>query len=260
LTIAPKIYSQHQWVDKIETLIPDVARLNLRRSKDCRYAEIVSGKHVFNDSDAFILSNSTAHDDLIRRCVVALQKKTGDADVKHLLGELTYRKTYGAFSEMAAYDWMAQAGIDFTPQVALGPADVVNPQGSPLDGKFLTNGKTVFFDIKAFGFVEHLIAILKDKLEENVDGDEVMIQGGMAVSIDDVQDLIEQPGFDRLLKELRSKSWAQRRTLTFLKRQRRQVSVSVLDLDLKKLAAENREYPLRSGSQFARRAPFILFS
>ena len=33
----------------------------------------------------------------------------------------------------------------------------------------------------------------------------------------------------------------------------------MLDLDLKKLAAENRQYALKSGDQFTRRAPFILF-
>jgi hypothetical protein len=152
---------------------------------------------------------------------------------------------------------MTQAGIDFSPQVAFGPADVVNPNGSTLDGSFVANGKTVLFDIKAFGFVEHLIAILKDKLEEKADGDEVLIQGGVAVS-DHVQELIKRPGFDLLLKELRSNSWAQRGTLTFLKRQRRQVSISVLDLDAPRLAAENREYALRFGGQFARQSPFIL--
>jgi hypothetical protein len=62
-----------------------------------------------------------------------------------------------------------------------------------------------------------------------------------------------------LLQELRSNSSAQRGTLTFLKRQRRQISISVLDLDPTRLATENREYALRFGSQFASRAPFILF-
>lgn len=259
MTISAKICTQHQWVDKIEKLNPEIARLNLRRSRDYPYVEIVNGDHVFNDADAFNLSNSSEHDDLIRRAVALLRAKAGDAFAKHLLGELTFHKTYGAFSEMAAYDWMAQSGIDFTPQVALRPADVVNPNGSTLDGKLLANGKTVFFDIKAFGFVEHLITILKDKLEEKADGYEVLIQGGVAVSIGDVQDLIERPGFDVLLRELRNNSWAQRGTLTFLKRQRRQVSISVLELAPQQLATENREYALRFGSQFARQAPFILF-
>ena len=88
--------------------------------------------------------HSSEHDDLIQRAVSLLRQKAGDPFAKHLLGELTFRKTYDAFSEMAAYDWMAQAGIDFTPQVVLGPADVVNPNGSTLDGSFQANSRTFF--------------------------------------------------------------------------------------------------------------------
>jgi hypothetical protein len=259
LTISAKICTQHQWVDKIEKLIPGIAPLNLRRSRDCPYVEIVNGDHVFNDADAFNLSNSSEHDDLIQRAVSLLRQKAGDAVAKHLLGELTFRKTYGAFSEMAAYDWMARAGIDFTPQVVLGPADVVNPNGSTLDGSFQANSRTVFFDIKGFGFVDHKVEILKRRLEENADGDEVLVQGGVSVSIDFIQDLLERPGFDLLLQELSSKSSAARGTLTFVKRPRPQVSIGVNELDPTRLAAENREYALRFGSQFARREPFMLF-
>lgn len=113
------ICTQHQWVYKIEKLIPEMARLNLRGSRDYPYVEIVNGDPVFNDADAFNRSNSSVHDDLIQRAVSLLRQKAGDPFAKHLLGELTFRKTYGAFSEMAAYDWMAQAGVDFTPQVVL---------------------------------------------------------------------------------------------------------------------------------------------
>jgi hypothetical protein len=118
------ICTQHPWVDKIEKLIPEMARLNLRGSRDYPYVEIINGDPVFNDADAFNRSNSSVHDDLIQRAVSLLRQMAGDPFAKHLLGELTFRKTYGAFSEMAAYDWMAQAGIDFTPQVV--PAVTAN--------------------------------------------------------------------------------------------------------------------------------------
>jgi hypothetical protein len=103
LTISGKICTQHQWVDKIQKLIPETTRLNLQRPQDYPYVEIDNGALVFNDADAYCLSNSTAaHDELIRRSVILLQQRAGDAFAKHLLGELTYRKTYGAFSEMVA--------------------------------------------------------------------------------------------------------------------------------------------------------------
>ena len=163
--MTPKICSQHQWIKKIETMIPDTVRLNLRRPQDYLYVDTVNGQRVWNDPDAYNFSNSTDHDNLVRRSVVLLQQKAGDPFVKRLLGELSFQKTYGAFSEMAAYDWMDQAGINFTPQVALGAADVMNPNGSILDGSLTVNGKTVYFDIKGFGFVDHKIAILKRKLK-----------------------------------------------------------------------------------------------
>jgi hypothetical protein len=240
-----KICTRRQWIDKLEKLIPEIARLNLRRLQDYAYVEVVSGDHVFNDADAFNLSNSSEHNDLIRRAILLLCEKASDAFVKHLLGELTFRKTYGAFSEMAAYDWMAQAGIDFSPQVALAPAEVVNPNGSMLDGSFQANGRTIFFDIKGFGFVDHKIAILKRRLEEMADGDEVLVEGGLSVSIDAIQDLLERPGFDLLIKELRSKSSASRGTLIFIKRPRPTVSIGVNEVDPIRLAAENREFALR---------------
>ena len=75
-----------------------------------------------------------------------------------MLGELTFRKTYGAFCELAAYDWLARAGVDFTPQVQMAPTDVLNSNGSTLDGKFARVGNSaVYFDVKGFGFHAHKI-------------------------------------------------------------------------------------------------------
>ena len=257
--MTPQICSQHQWINKIEAMIPDTVRLNLRRPQDYLYVETVNGQHVWNDPDAYNFSNSTDHDNLVRRSIVLLQQKAGDRFVKRLLGELTFQKTYGAFCEMAAYDWMAQAGINFTPQVPLGAADVVNPNGSILDGSLAVNGKTVYFDIKGFGFVDHKIAILKRKLEDRVAGDEVLIEGGVSVSIDDVQTLLERNGFEPLVLDLTSRSSATRGSLSFRRRPRPKISVGVMALDPDKLAIENREYALRFGSQFTRHAPFMLF-
>jgi hypothetical protein len=257
--MTPKIFSQHQWINKIETMIPDTVRLNLRRPQDYLYVDTVNGQRVWNDPDAYNFSNSTDHDNLVRRSVVLLQQKAGDPFVKRLLGELSFQKTYGAFSEMAAYDWMDQAGINFTPQVALGAADVVNPNGSILDGSLTVNGKTVYFDIKGFGFVDHKIAILKRKLKRTFAGDEVLIEGGVSVSIDDIQTLLEGNGFEPLVLELTSRSSATRGSLSFRKRPRQKIALSVTTLNPNELSGKNREYALNFGRQFTRHAPFMLF-
>jgi hypothetical protein len=256
--MTPEICSQHQWIDKIEAMIPDTARLNLRRAQDYLYVETVNEQRTWNDPDAYNFSNSTDHDNLVKRAVALLLQRAGNPFVKHLLGELSFRKTYGALREMAVYDWMGQAGIDFTPQVVLGPADVVNPNGSTLDGSLVVNGKTVYFDIKGFGFVDHKIAILKQKLEDRVANDEVLIEGSVSVSIDDVQTLLEKDGFEALLLELANRSSATRGSLGFRKRPRPKISIGATVLDPNKLAIENREYALRFGSQFTRQAPFLL--
>jgi hypothetical protein len=51
-------------------------------------------------------------DDLVKRAIELFEQKAGGKFIEHLFGELTFRKTYGAFGEMAADHWMAEAGID----------------------------------------------------------------------------------------------------------------------------------------------------
>ena len=145
-------------------MIPAATQLGLRRPKDYLYAETVNGRCVVHDPDAYNFSNSSEHDNLLQNATTLLQRKVGDDLIKHILGELLFRKTYGALSEMAAYEKLDQLGIDFVPQVKLSSKEVVNPNGSTLDGQFNASDKTIFFDIKGFGFVEHKISILKRKL------------------------------------------------------------------------------------------------
>jgi hypothetical protein len=254
-----KIASQHEWVGKIEGMLPSAIGLNLRRKADVKYVETVDGKPIFSDADAYKFGNSTLHDGILYRAVPALEAKAGKDFVAHLLGELTFRKTYGAFSEMAAYDWMGRTGIDYTPPVERTAAEVVNRNGSTIDGKFAGATQDIFFDIKGFGFVEHKIELLKQRLEDDAPGDEVIVEGIIAASIDDIQSLLERPGYDALKNELAQAGTARRGTLVFTRRPRPRVSMSVSEPDPVTLAVQNREYALRYGSQFQRIAPFMLF-
>jgi hypothetical protein len=254
-----KITTQHQWIDKLERLIPEVAPLNLRRQKDVAYMETVNGTKSLNDSDAYNFSNSLDHDGLVQRAVKGLLKQTNPKFVGQLLGELTFRKTYGAFSELAAYDWLERAGIAFTPQVALGASDVVNPNGSTLDGRLHLGDQSVYFDVKAFGFVDHKVSILQKKLNDKFAGEFVTVERDASISIDDVQVLLERAGFDALTLELVTSSRAQRGVMRFAKKQGGGVSVETTVLNPQTLANENPDYALRFGSQFTRQAPFMLF-
>ena len=214
---------------------------------------------MFIDADAYHFSNSDEHQVLLNRSFTDFHSRSGDVLLKNLIGELTFRKTYGAFSEIAAYDWLAKNGIDFETQVPLGPADVVNPNGSAIDGKLRLGTKDVYFDVKGFGFYEHKFAILKKKIEREFSDEEVVVEGGTFGSIDSIQDLLEWNGFNALLAELRSDKKAKRDALQFQVRAKRKVSISIHEPDPVRSAESNREYPLSFGQQFTRNTPFILF-
>jgi hypothetical protein len=257
--MSEQITSQHEWVGKIERILPTTVALNLRRKTDVKYVESVSGKPIWSEADAYNFANSTLHDPILYRAVPVLEVKAGKDFVAHLLGELTYRKTYGAFSEMAVYDWMDQAGIDYTPQVKRTAREVMNRNGSTIDGKIAGPTQDIFFDIKGFGFVEHKIKLLKERLEKDALGDEVIVEGIIAASIDDIQSLLEKAGYDALKDELALAKKVRRGSLVFTRRPRRRVSWSMSEPDPERIAVQNREYALRFGSQFQRTAPFMLF-
>jgi hypothetical protein len=196
---------------------------------------------------------------MIAEAVRALQNRMPTAAIQNLIGELTSRKTYGAFCELLAYKWLGDAGVDFTAQVAMTSAEVLNKNGSTIDGKMtLANGKTVCFDVKGFGFVAHKIKILQERLEKEFPGKSVLIEGAWNVSIDALQDLLDYTGFSTLVQDLRNSALVKRDPLTFRIQDRRPVTVSVHENNPLKLAEENREYPLRFASQYTRQGPFLL--
>ena len=45
----PHFTSQHEWVDKIEEMLPSTIGLNLRRKADVKYVETVGGKPIFSE-------------------------------------------------------------------------------------------------------------------------------------------------------------------------------------------------------------------
>jgi|GEM_PF-2028168 len=253
-----KITTRYQWIDNLEKLIPEIVQLKLRQKEDAAYVVERGGTHSYLDADAFNFSNSADHDVLVQRAVRNLLKRTDENVVGHLLDELTSRKTYGAFSELAAYDWLDSAGIPFTPQVKLEPADVVNPNGSTLDGRMELAKQIVYFDVKGFGFIDHKLAHLRKRLEEGFPGEAVAIEGVVSVSLEEVQGLLEA-GFRQLVADLKSSGHAQRGTLRITKRPKSGVMFSESEHDPRKLAEENSAYALRDRGQFTRHSSFVLF-
>jgi hypothetical protein len=253
------IETKFQWIDALTTLCPLIGRLNLKAGKDIVYAERAHGILVSHNTDAYNLSNSDAHNQLVARAVEALSGKIDDSGLRHMLGELTSRtKTYGSFCELAAYDRLTRAGLTPTPQITMTAAEVLNSNGSVLDGNLMLGSKIVFFDIKAFGFHAHKIKILNDRLNAEFPGKSVLVEGAWDVSIELLQDLLEHSGFTQLVADLKGGNVVTRGPLSIRTQDRRPVTVSIHEANPKELAQQNRTYPLRFAGQYTRGGPFLL--
>jgi hypothetical protein len=250
-----------EWLTELERISSLVGAYQLSSTlKDAVYIQRPAGQPViFHDSDAYNVANSPPHNAIVADAVAALQGRMTEQGIRSLLGELTSRKTYGAFSELVAYKWLGDASAPFEAQVPMSKDDVVNPNGSILDGKLtLAKGKIAGFDVKGFGFVAHKIKLLQERLEGKLPGQSVLIEGAWDVSIDTLQDLHDYTGFSALLAELQSASHAARGRLRFRVQNRQRVTISMHENDPIALAKQNRDYPMRFASQYTRKLPFML--
>src|ERR1700730_13201319 len=197
------IDTRNQWLTELARPSAFIRSLNFSTGKDFAYVERPPGNPVFHDADAYNLSNSLPHNQIIVDAIDILQGRMPEKAIRNLVGELTFRNTYGAFSELVAYKWLGDAEIDFTPQVPMTASDVLNSNGSIIDGQIiLANNKRVFFDIKGFGFHAHKIKILNERLERALNGRTVLIEGAWDVSIESLQELLDFDGFSQLVQDL----------------------------------------------------------
>ncbi|MBS0250468.1 MAG: hypothetical protein JSR78_05325 [Proteobacteria bacterium] len=177
--------------------------------------------------------------------------------LRKLLIDLTSRNTYGAFCELSGYAFLFAGSIAFDAQVAMGGAEILNPRGSDLDGMMRLPAR-VFFDVKAFGFHEHLIERLIARLSHDLAPDEVTIDESWDVAVDLLSELLGTQ-YSVLLQELATKKAARRDALRFVVRPRKRVMVSSRVADFERLARENAGYVFRFAKQFVRSEPFFLF-
>lgn len=248
-----------QWLKELERISNVIHGYGLSGTlKDVTYVDRTGTKPDFLDKDAYSVANSEPHNLIVSESVDALQDKMPEPAIRALLGELTFRKTYGAFSELIAYKWFGDAGVSFSGQVPATKLEVVNPNGSTLDGEVtLADGAMSYFDVKGFGFIAHKIKLLQERLEDKLIGHNVLIEGDWNLSIDAVQDLHET-GFSTLLAELKTAGKATRAPLQFRAQKQQRVMISAHAVNPFKLAQANRDYPLRFAAQYARNKPFML--
>ncbi|OYX98092.1 MAG: hypothetical protein B7Y80_17095 [Hyphomicrobium sp. 32-62-53] len=210
------------------------------------------------NADAFNLANSEPHNTVIVDTLEVLLKKPGvSADmITKFLTDLTSRNTYGTFSELSAYAFLLKGGLPFDIQIPLTGADILNPNGSDIDG-CLHLSEDVLFDVKGFGFQEYLVGQLADRLSAEVAPERVTIEDSWDVPIELLSDLSGKD-YKPLKDELIAKGTAQRGLLCFKKKARTQVMIQARIVDPYLLAKENADYAFRYAKQFARNKPFVL--
>ncbi|MGB8379382.1 MAG: hypothetical protein WCE70_13120 [Rhodanobacteraceae bacterium] len=121
------------------------------------------------------------------------------------------------------------------------------PNGSILDGRTELAGQVVYFDVKGFGFIDHKLKHLRERLENHFPGETVATEGVVSVSLEEVQELLES-GFHQLVTEIKSLGRAQRGTLRITKRPKSSVMFSESEHNPRKLAEENRTYAFRAST------------
>ena len=168
---------------------------------------------------------------------------------------------YGNYCELRVYSWLHCQGARFSTQIQLTGTDVLNPNGCVIDGLF--DYSQVYFDIKAFGFLEYVVENFRTALENNLPGMMVTIDGSMDVSVKD----IERHAFpqvsalaEKLQEDCHQKISQLNWEIRANPRQLGSTSFQETVIDPFRLAEENRHYPFKSARQFTRNAPFLLIS
>lgn len=252
------IRTRFEWLDLLAAKSPVVARLDLKgaASNETYKAE---GEKACDNKDAFNFASSEHHNAVIAQTIEQLSLRgASDETIRKLVLDLTSRNTYGTFCELSAYAFLLEGNHDFNIQAPVTGADILNPNGSDLDGLLRLPPEEAFFDIKAFGFHEHLVTLLTERLSAEFDPEVVEADESWDVRVSLLFDLLGR-NYSVLKEELRANRQAKRGAIRFVLRAPARVRMTVRELDLARLAEENPDYAFRFAKQFARNKPFFLF-
>lgn len=252
--------NRHDWIATLAALSPRIASLNLLS----KLPQKSFGKQgALRNPAAYNLSASADHNAAIARWIDYLPASATGSQLEKLLGDLTAdrsRTTYGTFSELAAYGAFAMAGLKFQIQVPMSGRQVLNPNGSDLDGEIELNAK-VLFDVKGFGLHEYLIQELLQRLNADFAPDCVMTEGTWDVPIPILEDLLASPGYENLRAGLALGLYARERRggLELVRLPPKQVQIGRGSSHDPYAAAElHADYAFKFAKQFPRSSRFLL--
>jgi hypothetical protein len=233
-----------------------VARLDLRRGIfDETYK--VESQRVCQNKDAFSLAGSKPHNAVIVWTIEQLSERgVPEATLRKLILDLTSKNTYGTFCELSAYAFLFEGGHNFEIQVPVTGDTILNPNGSELDG-VLRLPEEVFFDIKGFGFHEHLMTLLTERLSAEFYPEVVGAHDSWDVPVSLLFNLLGR-GYHELRNELNARRKVRRGVIRFLLLPPARIRTTVRTVDPVRLAEENSSYAFRFAKQFTRNKPFFL--
>lgn len=237
------IKSTHALITQLEKLSPKIAALGLLSA--------VAEEEI--EAERLDFANHPVEIEMVARAVETLQVSTDD--LRKIMTDLLSEKNhYGQLCELAVYDWLARHDADYSVQVSQSGTDVLNPNGSDLDGMFVA--RDAYFDIKGFGFESYVREKFRKKLSKAV-GKRILIEGSRDNAVKDIEsafhklkDLTQalQRGDIAKIPEL---DWSIRATTETL-------SIEAGYSDPFATAEENWYYPFKTARQFHRLKAFVL--
>lgn len=244
------IRTTHEWVRKLAAQSDLIAAMQLETK--LRNADL--------NMDALNLANCDAHCTLVTRAIGELltNNLSSQKNAQNLLCNLIAREPYGAFAELAAYDWLIRCHVRIATQVPMTASEVLGTKGSTLDGKI--EHISTYFDVKAFGFngqwAQRLKERLTELLEKEIPDEQVLIEESWDLSSETFEDLIHAA--QNIAVELKQKRMLRKGRMRIRLEAKRPVTVSERTVEPYRLARENALYPFSDAKQFTRNSPFIL--
>jgi len=255
MTTKKQIRSRYQWLAELSSKSEAIRNLCVKDDVSDIVYKTKNNSAV--NADAFNFSNSLDHNNVVIDTIENLATKgTPSVTLKKFIIDLTSQITYGTFAELSAYHFLLKGKHQFDIQVPMDGSSILNSNGSDLDG-FLQLPEKLFFDVKGFGFLDHLVKRLTDRLSENLTPDIVVAQNSWDVSMELLTDLLGKD-YTTLHKELQQKGKATRDKIEFSMRAKQRIQITERVINPELAARENRNYIFRFAKQFTRCEPFFL--
>jgi hypothetical protein len=159
-----KINAIHLLIKELEKLSPKISALDLCSTIPDEQIEEERFNFAINQDEISLVAQAV--EDL----------PVSGSDLRKMMTDLLSRQNfYGQFCELAVYDWLKKSAATFRIQVAQTGREVLNPNGTDLDGMFDT--RDVYFDIKGFGFESYVREKFRNKLTAMVKKGRILIDG-----------------------------------------------------------------------------------